>query len=145
MKMKLRKRFFVVVVIVAAIVALYHFKAKASDCLPSPYTYNANVIRVIDGDTVVATFDLGFDINITRKIRLLNIDAPERYGHTRTAGDRSKLHLARLIKGGDVVVVTQNREDSFGRVLGEIYKDGVNLNNQMVRDGQAKAYSRKKR
>lgn len=40
--------------------------------------FNAHVDRVIDSDTVVVTIDLGFDVFAKRKVRLLNVDTPER-------------------------------------------------------------------
>ena len=41
------------------------------------YRYNAKVTRVVDGDTVDAEIDLGFDITIKKRIRLAEINAPE--------------------------------------------------------------------
>ena len=40
--------------------------------------FNAYVDRVIDGDTIVVTIDLGFDVFAKRHVRLLNVDTPER-------------------------------------------------------------------
>ena len=39
--------------------------------------YNATLVRVIDGDTVDAMIDLGFDIQVKKRIRLAGINAPE--------------------------------------------------------------------
>ena len=41
------------------------------------YTYGITVTRVVDGDTVDAMIDLGFDIWINKRIRFVGIDAPE--------------------------------------------------------------------
>lgn len=41
------------------------------------YTYRAKLIRVIDGDTIDAIIDLGFDVWVKKRIRLNGIDAPE--------------------------------------------------------------------
>ena len=41
------------------------------------YNYNAKCIRVVDGDTIDAEIDLGFDIKVTKRIRLGGINAPE--------------------------------------------------------------------
>ena len=38
--------------------------------------YNAKLDRVIDGDTVDAMIDLGFDTWVFKRIRLMGIDAP---------------------------------------------------------------------
>ena len=44
------------------------------------YEYNAKVDRVVDGDTVDFIVDLGFNINIKIRTRLIGVDTPER-GH----------------------------------------------------------------
>ena len=40
------------------------------------YEYSAKLIRVIDGDTIDASIDLGFDVWVKKRIRLYGIDAP---------------------------------------------------------------------
>ena len=40
------------------------------------YMFNAYVNRVIDGDTIDADIDLGFDVFAKRRVRLLNVDTP---------------------------------------------------------------------
>ena len=40
------------------------------------YEYKAKLIRVIDGDTIDALIDLGFDVWVKKRIRLYGIDAP---------------------------------------------------------------------
>ena len=52
------------------------------------YTYRAKLIRVIDGDTIDAIIDLGFDVWVKKRIRLNGIDAPE----TRTKNLTEKEH-----------------------------------------------------
>ena len=41
------------------------------------YLYEAELIRVVDGDTIDAWIDLGFNITVRRRIRLWGINAPE--------------------------------------------------------------------
>ena len=41
------------------------------------YEYRAQLIKVIDGDTIDAKIDLGFGISIEKRVRLVGIDAPE--------------------------------------------------------------------
>ena len=53
-----------------------------------PYEYNAKVIDVIDGDTIVVDIDLGFDVKLAnQKVRLLGVDTPE----SRTSNNIEKL------------------------------------------------------
>ena len=41
------------------------------------YNYNAKCVRVVDGDTIDAEIDLGFDVKVKKRIRLAGINAPE--------------------------------------------------------------------
>lgn len=92
-----------------------------------------NLIRVIDGDTIEADIDLGFNITLNQTIRLEGINAPE----TRTLneevkkyGVRAKEKLQEYLKGpGDLIVATQkpNSTEKYGRVIGTIYKEGKDI------------------
>ena len=55
------------------------------------YQYRAQLLRVVDGDTVDAMIDLGFDIHIKKRIRLVGIDAWE--SRTRDLEEKAKLML----------------------------------------------------
>ena len=44
--------------------------------LEQRYLYDAELIRVVDGDTIDAWIDLGFNITVRRRIRLWGINAP---------------------------------------------------------------------
>ena len=45
---------------------------------PEPYVYNATIERVVDGDTIDVTLDLGFDVRLHKqRCRLAGIDTPE--------------------------------------------------------------------
>ena len=41
------------------------------------YTYNAILDRVVDGDTIDAHIDLGFDVSVKKRIRFMGINTPE--------------------------------------------------------------------
>jgi micrococcal nuclease len=98
------------------------------------YQYKiSNIIRVIDGDTVEATLDLGFNIHLKQTIRLTNIDAPSIRTldeEVKKYGLRAKEKLEEYLKSGDrLIVATQNpnKTEKFGRVLGELYVEGNSL------------------
>jgi micrococcal nuclease len=98
------------------------------------YQYKiSNIIRVIDGDTVEVTLDLGFNIHLKQTIRLTNIDAPSIRTldeEVKKYGLRAKEKLEEYLKTGDrIIVATQNpnKTEKFGRVLGEVYVEGNNL------------------
>ena len=105
------------------------------------YTYFCKVDRVIDGDTVVVTIDLGLHVKVTKTVRLLGINAPEMYD---TKGPSAKDHLIALLDTGLMPIVIQthlDRDDKYGRLLGTFYIGtvaGKNINKQMIDDGFAK-------
>lgn len=109
------------------------------------YTYQAEIVRVIDGDTVVANIDLGFRTWLhDEHLRLYGIDAPERGSGQAEA---STLALRNRIEGKTVFVCTtkakrSNKEatGSFGRYSVTIYNAGENVNDWMLREGLAVIY-----
>ena len=99
-----------------------------------------NIVRVIDGDTVMATVDLGFRASITLDFRLSGIDTPEMRGASHDAGIAARDYLAmRLTSSVDVAV--QSSKDKYGRYLGEFTVDGVSINQEMISKGFAVAYN----
>lgn len=96
------------------------------------------VTRVYDGDTVKA---IGHDITI--KIRLVGIDAPEiSHGKRQPGqpyGQRSKKYLAKLILNR-MVDVKGYGLGPYNRVLGVISMHGENINLFMIRAGLAEVY-----
>lgn len=108
------------------------------------YTYLAQITRVIDGDTVEADVDLGFDIwRRKTHYRLNRIDAPEMRGPNKAAGRASTDWLKAQIEGQWLIVrtVATRKGDAsagkFGRFLLEIFKDGRNVNDELVSNGFA--------
>lgn len=101
------------------------------------YHYKALCNKVIDGDTIEATIDLGFDIFKKEVIRLKGLDTPE----SRTvdqlekqAGLKVKQFLINTIQGKEFYITTRSTlgsNEKFGRYLGEIFineNDDVSLN-----------------
>lgn len=105
------------------------------------YTYEAKVLRVVDGDTVDLDIDLGFHTRVTKRVRLSFINAPER---NTDLGKRSKEFLLKSIpEESNVIVKTQlDSTDKYGRVLGEIFaSDQISsINKLMVDSGFAEYY-----
>lgn len=105
------------------------------------YIYRAKIIKVYDGDTVTAEIDLGFKIKIVEKIRLIGINAPEVRGDEREEGLISRDYLRSLILDKNVTLLTErDRRGKYGRYLGTIMLDDVNINEQMIQEGKAKRY-----
>lgn len=100
-----------------------------------PYTYRAEVRRIVDGDTVVIDCDLGLGIWAKNQImRLLNVHAPEMVGSDKLAGIQAKTALADKLPVGIPIVITTHKDknDKYGRLLVEIYTlDGTDVNDWM--------------
>ncbi|MDP2804846.1 MAG: thermonuclease family protein [Gallionellaceae bacterium] len=99
----------------------------------SANSFNAKVIAVMDGDTVLI-------IRIGRKpekVRLLHIDAPEK---TQPYGLQSKQSLADMVLKRQVNINVVAR-DQYGRLLGDISLNGHSVNEEQVKRGMAWEYS----
>ncbi len=110
----------------------------------APYTYRAEVVDVIDGDTIDVHIDLGFYVWIRyQRIHLFGIDAPEPSGDTKAAGDAATAYLDGLIGGKTIILKSIHGEDgpdrkgSFGNWLGIVWLDGKSINDAMVSSGHA--------
>lgn len=114
---------------------------------PAAFVYRiAKVERIVDGDTMDVVFDLGFDVLLRSRIRLFGIDTPESRTRDLTEkvfGLASKDYLKHMVSEAKTVVCKTHVADArgkFGRVLGEIWCDGVNINQRMVDEGYAVTY-----
>lgn len=103
------------------------------------YTYQATVVKVVDGDTVDLDVDLGFSIHRKERFRLSDINAPE---VSTTAGLEAKAYMIGRLPIGTVVTITtkKDRADNYGRFLANIFLGDVNLNQEMLSTGHAVKY-----
>ena len=114
-----------------------------------PYVYRIrSVHKVVDGDTIDADIDLGFDISLTKRIRLAGVDTPE--SRTTDAYEK-KLGLEvkdwlkhRLEFAKDILIKTElpDSTEKYGRIIGHLFINGeeVSINNQMIAEGYAWEY-----
>lgn len=108
--------------------------------VPEPYVYErVAVTKVHDGDTCTVSIDVGFGIVFRDQIiRLARINAPEL---ATPQGPPSRDALSSMILGATVTMKTiRDKKEKFGRYLGEIWLDGININDQMVSFGFAVPY-----
>jgi endonuclease YncB( thermonuclease family) len=96
-------------------------------------TLVGRVVKIADGDTLTIVID-----GQQEKIRLSDIDTPER---KQPYGTRAKQALSELTFGKTITVLTTTR-DRYGRVIGQIRADGVDVNAELVRLGYAWVYRR---
>ena len=110
------------------------------------YEYRAKITKVIDGDTIRADIDLGFDMILSNQtIRLYGVDAPEsrtRDLEEKYYGNLTKEFLKRYIKNNNIVILKTHldKKGKFGRILGEIYLNNLNVNQLLIDENLAVEY-----
>ncbi len=97
------------------------------------YTYNANVLDVIDGDTFTAVVDLGFGFMTVQKLRLRALDAPELES---SAGREAKEYMVMVLQGAALQIRT-HKSDKYDRYLADVFVHGQYLNQDLVERGYA--------
>ena len=106
------------------------------------YTYNAKCTRVVDGDTVDALVDLGFNTWKKVRIRMHGMNAPEsrtRDLDEKARGIASKIRLEEILESGQFTLQSMG-VGKFGRCLGILYVDGSNVNQMLITEGHATEY-----
>lgn len=107
---------------------MYYYKIKS-------------IIKVIDGDTVDAVIDLGFNTFIEKRIRFYEVNAPEtrtRNKKEKELGIKSKKFLEKIISSNQEIYLESFGCGKFGRVLGILYTDrekNNSINNIMLAEG----------
>ena len=108
--------------------------------------------RVLDGDTIDVTIDLGFDLFKKERVRVAGVDTPEK--RTRDLEEKAlgidatnwlKKELEDVLDGDDELIVRTELHGGvgkYGRLLGWLYvgDEQVSLNEQMITQGYAHAY-----
>ena len=117
--------------------------------------YNFRVIKinkVVDGDTIDVTIDLGFDLLKKERVRIAGVDTPEK--RTRNLEEKAlgidatewlKTRLNDTIKGDDELLIRTELVGGvgkYGRLLGWLYigESNVSINEQMISQGYAWEY-----
>lgn len=93
------------------------------------YEYKAIITNVVDGDTFDMDIDLGFHIHIHERIRLLDINTPEKFGSEKKLGLIVKQYAENNFLNKEVVIQSEKADiaadtDSFGRWLVRVIVNG---------------------
>ena len=108
--------------------------------------------KVLDGDTIDVTIDLGFDLYKKERVRIAGVDTPEK--RTRNLEEKAlgidatnwlKKELEDVLAGDDELIVRTELHGGvgkYGRLLGWVYvgDEELSLNEQMITQGYAHAY-----
>ena len=119
----------------------------------SCYNFRVTKInRVVDGDTIDVTIDLGFDLYKKERVRVAGVDTPEK--RTRNLEEKAlgidatnwlKDKLTETIKGDEELIIRTELKGGvgkYGRLLGWLYigDSDISLNEQMIEEGYAWEY-----
>jgi|TARA_R110002020_G_scaffold258332_2_gene472108 micrococcal nuclease len=116
------------------------------------YIYRGKLERVVDGDTIDALIDVGFDIWVKKRIRYKGIDSWE--SRTRdleekkkglAAKERNKELLEKVSSKPGFFRLKSHGVGKYGRVLGEIFiqdkdENSICINNRLISEGHAYVY-----
>lgn len=101
------------------------------------YTYNATITRWIDADTVDVNVDLGFTVHTKIRVRLADIDAPERFT---PEGEAATAHVNNAWPIGSPVQLRSVGRGKYGRWIGNLYTENTEINASIVSAGHATKY-----
>ena len=101
------------------------------------YEYPCTLIRVINGNTIEADIDLGFNIKIKQRIRLYGIDSNDT--------NNSKTILINTLPKNFIVKTIYSKRSKVGRVLGILYLEDetgnlININELLIEKGLVKKF-----
>ena len=131
-----------------AILSLLLFTQAFAQKMPkNSATYDAKILRVSDGDTIViAAPYLPPPLKPELAVRIYGVDTPEKGHRAQCAQEDQKAQLAsnftkQLIAQGGKIQVTLYAWDKFGgRVLGDIVVNGQSVRNGLIANGLAREY-----
>lgn len=111
----------------------------------SAFAVPAVVDYVIDGDTFAGVVTLGDGVDITVRVRIIDIDTPEINGKCETeirAAHHAKNRLKELLPVGTRVDLRNIKDDKYlGRIDADVFSDGKSIGDIMVREKIARPYN----
>jgi micrococcal nuclease len=109
------------------------------------YEYRCSLEKVVDGDTIDVSIDLGFKVWLHKeRVRLHGIDCPE--SRTRNLAEKelglaAKARLKELLPKKFAIKTTKDGKGKFGRILATPLVDGKDICQQLIDEGHAREYT----
>ena len=111
------------------------------------WEYRADVVRVVDADTLDLDVDLGFGVRKRERVRLAEVDAWETRGPERDKGKAASLFVEELFTFDKTVMVrtAKDKKGKFGRYIAWIMlqggnHDGCDLGELLIEQGHAEPW-----
>ncbi len=109
------------------------------------YEYKVTLDRIVDGDTIDINVDLGFTVWLSKqRVRLYGLDTWE--SRTRNLEVKAKGLLAKeftktMVSEAKEIILISHGKGKYGRILGTIYVDDLNINEYLIENSYAVAYT----
>ena len=106
------------------------------------HPHEAEVVRVIDGDTFEARIIVGQDVFLTSRVRLPRIDAPEAWDRCASATSLRQRSTERLQQlAGERVLLSNIRKGWYNRVIADVHNmEGEDIGEILLQEGLARPY-----
>jgi micrococcal nuclease len=110
------------------------------------YHYKAQVVNIVDGDTIDVVIDLGFKITTNQRIRFARINTPETYNVKKDSEEYQKGILSKQFvqqrleaNNNEIQLETEKVPEKYGRYIGTIWlaDSKTSLNDELVEKGLA--------
>jgi endonuclease YncB( thermonuclease family) len=97
----------------------------------------ARVERVVDGDTIDVTLDLGWKLYKKERVRVWGINAPEK---NTVKGKEALRFLTEVLPVGSEVTIVSEKLDKYGRALGRVLFETIDVGEYMIQNDLAKVW-----
>lgn len=108
---------------------------------PKWMTFEGIVTKVVDGDTLECSIDLGFSIAVHEKFRLYGINTAElkaKDPKEKAKAKTAQTYLSNMLLNKTVILeVMKDKKEKYGRYLVNVIYNGKNINNELVKHGLA--------
>ena len=141
--MKHLKKALIILVLGIVIILARNYETKQSIKISQNSSTNAELIRVVDGDTIIARVN-----NIEERIRIIGINTPESVrpnSPVECFGRESSEYISQLFSNDNKLRIksdpTQDARDRNGRLLAHVFLNNINIAQQMIMDGYGYEYT----
>ena len=112
------------------------------------FCYEAEVLKVVDGDTLDLMIDLGFNVHHKIRVRLYGLNTPESRtsdSEEKQKGLKAKSYTSDWIKESETIFIQtiKDKTEKYGRILAKVYNsDKLEkcLNDDLISSGNAVEY-----
>lgn len=105
------------------------------------HIHNADLVRVVDGDTYELLVELDFRVRVTVRARIRGYDCPER---NTPEGKAAKLTALQLLQTHPIIIRSYKDQRSFERWICDVWVNGDNIGEVLERQALAKQWEKQR-